>query len=629
MSFSGHRVSFLLWMLFLLSTNVTVASVAEVSPAAGASTQAEVHIEGRTIRLRLEIGQEEFDRLDEMAKAQQQELQSLLAKIVQIEVDGKNLKLDISQYLGSQAARLLVPDGVEASAMWTDSLASRTGLTTSGSGKQAIQPLMRHAVETTFSIPDDSADPPRLKLTPLLAVGLIVYHEQIPVTEHRLLSQAEILVLDEQDPWFSRFENPAMNRMLQSVITGVLYVEPTEVRQEVIIRLNDLLAWLALSETAEAKMVATAAVENQRFVPPHRQNTLKEQIVTLLMTHNVLSIESKPQRTILDRIEYLTPGPHGLVPADPATQTGQMDIQTTFLGIVFTYITSRYPSEIKLHWSIFPPGVKIIPVTAFDLTGQFDTYVTPSNALFEWTDMIDEYDFLENQVALKEARNASLDTVQVLTTDGRRAPDGLVTGLIVVVLGLGIIFLMGLRRKKQISSGLTLSSGIALLLLAGILVLDVRGYWYAGETPEERLDEAHARQIVAQLLKNVYRSFDFREEHDVYDKLASSVHGKLLETLYLQNRQTQLRAQAGGARTKVQHVEITDTQVAMINSGSPVYHIDTHWMIQGSVAHWGHVHQRQNRYQARLAIEPIDGLWKLTQFELIDEQRIDQQRALP
>lgn len=629
MSFSGYRVSFLLWMLLLLSANVTVASVADISPAAGASTQAEVRIEGRTIRLRLEIDQEEFDRLDEMARAQQQELRSLLVKIIQIEMDGKNLKPDATQYLGSQAARLLVPDGTEATELWTDSLASKPGLVTSGSGNRAMQPLMRQVVETTFSIPDNSADPPRLNLTPLLAVGLIVYHEQIPVTEHRLLSQAEILVLDEQDPWFSRFENPAMNRMLQSVVTGVLYVEPTEVRQEVIIRLSDLLAWLALSETAEAKMVASAALENQRFVPLHRQNILKEQIATLLMTHNGLSIEGKPQRTILDHIEYLTPGPHGLVPADQANQTGQLDIQTTFLGIVFTYITSRYPPEMSLQWSIFPPGVKIIPVKAFDLTGQFDTYVTPTNPLFEWTDMIDEYNFLENQAVLKEARDAALDTVKVLTTDGRRAPDGLVTGLIVVVLGLGIIFLTGLRRKKWISSGLVWSSGIALLLLAVILVLDVRGYWSAGETPAERLDEVHARQIVAQLLKNVYRSFDFREEHDVYDKLASSVHGKLLETLYLQNRQAQLRAQAGGARTKVQHVEVTDTQVTMINSGSPVYHIDTYWMIQGSVAHWGHVHQRQNRYQARLAIEPIDGLWKLTQFELMDEQRIDQQRVLP
>ena len=150
-----------------------------------------------------------------------------------------------------------------------------------------------------------------------------------------------------------------------------------------------------------------------------------------------------------------------------------------------------------------------------------------------------------------------------------------------------------------------------------------------GNTPQEQLDDQRAKQIVAQLLKNIYRSFDFRQEHDVYDKLAGSVHGKLLETLYLQNRQAQLRAQAGGARTKVQHVEVTAARVDTPESHSSVYRLDTDWTIQGSVAHWGHVHQRQNRYQARLAIEPVDGLWKLTQFDLMDEQRIDQQVRTP
>ena len=36
-----------------------------------------------------------------------------------------------------------------------------------------------------------------------------------------------------------------------------------------------------------------------------------------------------------------------------------------------------------------------------------------------------------------------------------------------------------------------------------------------------------AQDVVSGLLKNVYRAFDFREEEDVYDKLATSVSGGL------------------------------------------------------------------------------------------------------
>ncbi len=634
MSFPGYRVSLLLWILLSLWINAAVASMAEVSPAAGASNQAEMHIEGQTISLRLEMGQNDFDKLAALAKKQQQGLETLLAEVIQIEVGGENIKPVAIRYLGNQAGRLLAPDSAEMTAMWTDNFAARPGLTASGSTKQVTRPVMSHAVETIFSIPGDSNDSP-LKLIPLIdtttnnpspfAIGLIVYHEQIPVTEHRLLSQAETLMLNKQDPWLSRFENPAMNRMLQSVITGILYVEPTEIRQELIIRLGDLLAWLELSKTKEAKII-TAAIENQRVMPPHRQHTPKELISELLMTHNALSIEGKPQQVIFDRIEYLTPGPHGLV---TASQDGQLDIQTTFIGIVFAYTIPHYPSEITLHWSIFPPGVKIIPVTTFDLTGQFDSYVTPADPSFKWEDMIDEYDFLENHAALKEARKALLDNVQVLARNDQRVTDSLIAGSIAVMLVLGFIFLTGKLRKKQMSTNLAWGSGIALLLLVSILVLQEQGYEFTGDMPEEELDEMRAKQIVTQLLKNIYRSFDFRAEHDAYDKLASSAHGNLLETLYLQNRQAQLRAQAGGTRTKVQHVEVTNTRIDRVEPNSMVYHIDAHWIIQGSVAHWGHVHQRQNRYQARLAIEPADGLWKLTQFDLMDEQRVNQQRALP
>jgi hypothetical protein len=40
------------------------------------------------------------------------------------------------------------------------------------------------------------------------------------------------------------------------------------------------------------------------------------------------------------------------------------------------------------------------------------------------------------------------------------------------------------------------------------------------------------------------------------------------------------------------------------------------------VGHWGHIHQRVNQYVADLQIEPVDGVWKITGMELIEEQRL-------
>ena len=46
------------------------------------------------------------------------------------------------------------------------------------------------------------------------------------------------------------------------------------------------------------------------------------------------------------------------------------------------------------------------------------------------------------------------------------------------------------------------------------------------------------------------------------------------------------------------------------------------WIVAGSVGHWGHVHQRTNAYSANLEISEIDGVWKLTRLEILDERRL-------
>ena len=46
------------------------------------------------------------------------------------------------------------------------------------------------------------------------------------------------------------------------------------------------------------------------------------------------------------------------------------------------------------------------------------------------------------------------------------------------------------------------------------------------------------------------------------------------------------------------------------------------WTVSGSVGHWGHIHQRRNRYRAELTVRPLDGAWKLTDIEILLEERI-------
>ena len=124
-------------------------------------------------------------------------------------------------------------------------------------------------------------------------------------------------------------------------------------------------------------------------------------------------------------------------------------------------------------------------------------------------------------------------------------------------------------------------------------------------------------------MKNIYRSFDFREEEDVYDRLATSVSGDLLSEIYLQNRKSMVVTQAGGARARVKEVEILDVDVTSVDGRPLGLSFHARWTAMGTVGHWGHIHMRKNQYDANITVEPVDGAWKITGLELLEEKRID------
>jgi hypothetical protein len=141
-------------------------------------------------------------------------------------------------------------------------------------------------------------------------------------------------------------------------------------------------------------------------------------------------------------------------------------------------------------------------------------------------------------------------------------------------------------------------------------------------TQSSRIDDQRSQEIVGALLAllhNVYRAFDFREEEIIYDTLAHSVSGDLLTQTYLETRRGLELASQGGARAKVQEIEMLEVDA---ESEGPGFRATSTWNVAASVGHWGHIHQRRNRYVAELTVEPVDGVWKITSLELIEEKRL-------
>ncbi|SLN40751.1 hypothetical protein [Pseudooctadecabacter jejudonensis] len=125
-------------------------------------------------------------------------------------------------------------------------------------------------------------------------------------------------------------------------------------------------------------------------------------------------------------------------------------------------------------------------------------------------------------------------------------------------------------------------------------------------------------RLTPALLLVVYEAFNETQEDAIYDTLADVTHGDALEYLYLER----VGAMAGGGLDETQQtiheIKLLNTQVAREDA---TLLIDASWQVIGTVGHAEHLHVRGNTYSADLRVTPVDGAWRITDFELLDVNR--------
>ena len=79
----------------------------------------------------------------------------------------------------------------------------------------------------------------------------------------------------------------------------------------------------------------------------------------------------------------------------------------------------------------------------------------------------------------------------------------------------------------------------------------------------------------------------------------------------------------GGAISHIDEVQYVGGQKTVPNDRSPIpypgFAFRCRWNLVGSVEHWAHIHQRTNEYDAVFNVELIDGQWKITSQQIVDE----------
>ena len=111
------------------------------------------------------------------------------------------------------------------------------------------------------------------------SVGFVAYHGGIAVNDFRYLGPSQTLDLDWDDPWYTRFRARALVRRYFAPMSGFIYVEPYEVRKEIIARPLDLQHWIDLG------------LEGREVIPAQMQPELQRRVAEFLRGHQKVIID--------------------------------------------------------------------------------------------------------------------------------------------------------------------------------------------------------------------------------------------------------------------------------------------------------------------------------------------------
>lgn len=366
-------------------------------------------------------------------------------------------------------------------------------------------------------------------------------------------------------------------------IQSFLAVEPFEVRHEVMLRLGGLSTVLGLD------LESTLAIEAQPSVA--------DSLVRMVLGWTGVTVDGSRVEPLLRRADYMTVDPTGAL---PRTNPVPEEVASAVVGVIVAYPTAGMPEQVRLNWEPFPDPVSELPATVIDPENTSSTLLSGSDPALRW-----ENNLVEDPIP----------SVAAVEVEPARIPIPWFSLPLLIVAAL--LLASGLRGDHRARSLALVRIALAAALVVGPVArsaIAVPGS--AGRVPSER----QARRILSGLLPNVYRALEFRQEEAIYDRLAVSVTGETLTEVYLEQRRALEMEERGGAQARVETVEVQDA--GEIERAGDGFSVRGEWTVGGMVTHFGHRHFRQNRYDARVGIEPVDGTWKIRSIEVLEQERV-------
>jgi hypothetical protein len=389
--------------------------------------------------------------------------------------------------------------------------------------------------------------------------------------------------LDWDDPWYSKFENPALKRHHKAALMSFLYVEPYEVRHEVLARIRDLEEWMDLG------------LAGKDSIEPGEWEGLMARVGGFLLAKNPVLIDGTPAEPTLARANFVTVGLSGIQVIE---EPRRLDVSTTILGVILTYETDGMPEEVTVDWELFTDQIRRVPATTIDPAGPFMSYADPDDRVIAWQNHLVDY---------------RAPTVEPVPLGAGRVWHLPVPALLLSLLSLAAVGFA--VRPRLLPRTAWIGAAVAGFLGAGLLssvgVSEIEYPFAAPPGPEE------AGGIVAQLVANLHEALQLRDDAKLQEAMALTVAPQRLDEVLPEARRALAIEIQGGGTARVDSLD--EVAVANIESlGGGAFRTLAEWRADASAGHWGHLHQRRVHFSALMEVAPTEDAWKLTGLTVMD-----------
>ena len=397
-----------------------------------------------------------------------------------------------------------------------------------------------------------------------------------------------------------------------------IYLNDREVRHEILVPLLTFEKWLPVKR------------KNPEFLEVEDQEAATKLITEWFRERNPVEIDGTPVKAVLQRLQFF-----GLDINDFAqnAEPRRISAYQARLGIILRYPTKAPPNRVSMTWEIFHESAPFLRSIVYDRNAKpTEEFFVKDQPLFEWkrdgAPPVPHSFELEWKTAPADMKANPEGTPTPLQNKRSQLPatNKKISKVSYILIGIAFAFAaftwMLYRNHPQ---RIARSLGVLTIWLVGAVLFREHVTPIENTTkpntviPSEPTPLPNLTKRTSLLLQNIYRAYDYTNRGDVYDALAYSITGDLLEELFLKIRAGLQMQEQGGAIVSVQTVDIKTVE--------PVPNTDSTlactWNVTGTVEHWGHIHTRENQYSARITLDTsATGKGRISGFEVTDEKRV-------